>query len=151
MDLATIFKIECLISRIAKRGYPLVFVVEEDTEAERFIDRMVHDDPPERWREIAREEGIPALDGRYVVENFRGEMAPEAEEILEEEVMHISAARQRMVVVDTGDLIPVKELTRQDVDQWWFEYREALTKEVSVPFVIPPTDRVKAYLKENGN
>jgi hypothetical protein len=146
INLETRFKVDFLLKQIAKRPYPPVFVVGETTEA-----------------------GVPVLDGLAVVENLRGEMDPDSEWILREEVRRISAARQGLVIVDDDDLerlkevagetgeapftaktVPVEELLQKDLDQWWFlERLEDFTNGNPEDFTILLTERVRAFLEEH--
>ena len=147
IDLETKFKVDFLLKQVAKRPYPPVFVVGEATEA-----------------------GVMVLDGLAVVENLRGEMDPDSEWILREEVRRISAARQGLLIVDdedperledvagrtgeapfTAKTVPVEELLQKDLDQWWFlERLEDFTHDHPVAFTIPPTERVRAFLEEHA-
>lgn len=168
VSLETKFKIDFFIDRIAKRLYPPVFVVDEYTDASRFVYDMEHL-PYSVQIEMAREAGIPVLDGLAVVENLRGEMDPSSEWVLREEVRWISSAKQGMVIVDdedperlkevagrtgeapfTAKTVPVDELLQKDVDQtlWFFGMLEAFTFDLTVAFTIPLTDRVNSFLEE---
>lgn len=162
------FEVEYYLQQIAKRPYPPVFVVDEDTEDAWLIwerERMPYD----IQIELAREAGVPVLDGLDVVQNLRGEMDPAGEWVLREEVRRISAAKQGMVMVDDDDperlevtgrrgdapltakMVPVEELLKKDVDQWGFlEHLEALAQELPVAFIIPPTERVQTFLEEHA-
>lgn len=168
VSLETKFKIDFFLDRIAKRPYPPVFVVDEYTDASRFVYDMEHL-PYSVQIEMAREAGIPVLDGLAVVENLRGEMDPSSEGVLREEVRWISSARQGLVIVEdedperlemaaqmnddaplTSKMVPVEELLQKDVDQWWFlERLEDLIHDHPVPFTIPLTHRVNRFVQEH--
>lgn len=162
------FEVEYYLQQIAKRLYPPVFVVEEDTDAAWHVFEMERM-PYDVQLELARGIGIPVLDGLDVVQNLRGEMNPAAEWVLRDEVRRISAAKQGMVTVADenperlelagrrGDaplaatMVPVEELLEKDVDQWCFlEHLEALAHELPAAFIIPPTERVQTFLEEHA-
>lgn len=160
------FEVDYYLQQIARRIYPPVFVVEEDTEDAWYVVEMEHM-AFDVQRELAKKAGIPVLDGSEVVQNLRGEMDPAGEWVLRDEVRRISAAKQEMVIVDDKDserldvagrmgdaplaatMVPVEELLKLDVDQWWFlERLEDLTQDNPVAFTIPPTKRVNQFLEE---
>lgn len=162
------FKVAYYLRQIAKRLYPLVFVVEENTEDAWYVFEMERM-PCDVQRELAMEAGISVLDGLDVVQNLRGEMDPAGEYVLRDEVRRISAAKQGMVLIDDEDLerlevtgrmgdapltammVPVEELLKKDVDQWWFlERLEDLIQDHPVAFIIPPTERVQTFLEEHA-
>jgi len=135
VTLETMLKIDFVLHRIAKREYPVVFIVEEESPAERFLeqmrDRMLSE---QRKKELAMEVGIPVLDGRDVIEHLADEMDPEGKSALREEVMEIYAAKQGMVLLIDGRvkgseprdesfawrMVSVEELEQEDVEQWPF-------------------------------
>ncbi len=165
------FRIDFLVRGIAERSYPPVFVVEKGTEAYRLILETEHLRLSESNRaEVARQEGVPVLDGLAVVEHLRGEMSPEDEWVLRELVVRISAARQGAVALEENDpdrlrklgargeaplafvWVPVDELVEGDLKEWALIHTlEAYTHDHPISFMIPPTEKVQAFLRgEDG-
>lgn len=161
------FWIDFLVRKIAERGYPPVFVVQEGTENYQLLSKMTDSGLSERRRvEFARQKGIPVLDGLEVVEHLRGEMDPEDEWGLRYVVSWVSAAKQGAVILDEDDpdrlqalgarresplasrVIPVDEIVERDLEEWmFFEELEVFAHAPRISYLIPPTERVKAFIK----
>ncbi|MDP9479569.1 MAG: hypothetical protein M3R38_28535 [Actinomycetota bacterium] len=133
------FWIDFLVRKIAERGYPPVFVVEEGTEDYQLLSKMTDAGLSERRRaEFARQKGIPVLDALEVVQHLRGEMDPEKEWGLRYLVSWVSAAKQGAVILDENDpdrlralgtrgesplasrVIPVDEIVERDLEELGF-------------------------------
>ena len=102
---------------IRTRPNPTVFVVEEETEVDRILWSLAGGPSEHEQIKVARESGIPVLDGNDVIRDLPEQMAPEAEEILREEISHIQAAREDKVAVFDSHcpigyrIVPIEELT----------------------------------------
>lgn len=152
----TLEKIRSDVTWIRARPNPTVFVVEADTEMERVLWNLAAGEPEHEQIRLARELGIPVLDGGDVIRDLPGHMALEAEEILREEILCIQAAREDKVALLGGPgpesyrLVPVEDLTAKDVDAQVLDILDDLTGDQPVPFTIPPSQEVLAYLAEQG-
>jgi hypothetical protein len=166
-DLEGKLKVASLIDQIAKREYPAVYVVEENSVEDRFVWGM------QDWlssdvqkRNAARDEGIVVLNGIDVVRYLSGEMDPDAEQMLRDEILAISAATHRMVEVNDNNperpivaaeredsllfckIVFLEELCQQDVEQWCFlDYLEDLTNGSTVAFTVQPTQKVLEFIQ----
>jgi hypothetical protein len=145
-------EVSSLLDRIGDREFPLVYVVEEDSEEDRFVWEMQYQDMPQAQRaQMAKDNGILVLDGQDVLEHLAGEMDPDAEEILRDEVAAISAAREGKVILDDNGStrrVSVEELVEEDVEGWLFlGLLQSLTTDLPVPFTVEPTARVLEFVQ----
>jgi cephalosporin-C deacetylase-like acetyl esterase len=125
--------------------------------------------PEKRRIELAKKESIPVLSGLDVGQSLRGEMDEADEWVLRDLVIRICAAKQgmlslyddtpeRLALMDQQDecplavkVVPIEEIVRKDTEELWLlDTLEALTQDHPVPFIIPPTEAVVAFLKERG-
>jgi hypothetical protein len=146
--------ISYLLSEIAKRPYPSVYVVEQDTEEERYIWQVKDEINKECKKKIPSR--IPTLDGYDVLQHLSGEMDEDDLSFLKEEVMWICAAKMALGGNDDGEkakpmpkISSLDELIDKNASQSRFvKFLEALTHEHPIPFFIPPTPRVKKFLEK---
>ena len=155
----------------ALRGFEIDSVLGEIRLAFRRIELEGHGLTVRGQVEFAEVEDIPVIDGFDYVQNLRGEMDYADGVVLRDLVIRIVSARLGRLALDDdtpsrmrvagawGDcpkahkLVPVEELTEEDLQGWWsMETLETISStDHPVVFVVEPTYRVTKFLGERDH